>query len=447
MAELECLITAAGEGKRLRNRGSPKPLVNFLGLTLIERVLLTARESGIRKFYIVVGYQGEKIKEFLGDGKRYQVEISYLVNDNWKAGNGTSVYLAHRMLTKNFVLLQSDHVFEPRILKELQSEKLEENEVILAVDQKINSNKFVELEDVTRVKLNGRQILNIGKHLSDYNAYDTGIFLCSAGIFEGIAESIKQGDDTLSGGMRWLAERGRARAFPIPPGTFWIDIDNETAYRKAEAIVIKRLKKPTDGLISKVVNRPISTFLTRKFFLKSNFFSPGVLSFLCFFISILGALFILLGNYLSLLIGVSLAQLSSILDGCDGEVARLKFKKSLYGGWLDTILDRYSDGFILASLTFYLYSQTLSVSSLFLGFLAILGSFLTSYSAVKYDSYLEKFQSPKALLFRLGRDTRMFIIFLLGLFNQVFLSLLILSFLGHGEVIRRILVLRRVLSE
>jgi CDP-L-myo-inositol myo-inositolphosphotransferase len=128
-------------------------------------------------------------------------------------------------------------------------------------------------------------------------------------------------------------------------------------------------------------------------------------------------------------------------------VARLKFKKSLYGGWLDTILDRYSDGFILASLTFYLYSQTLSVSSLFLGFLAILGSFLTSYSAVKYDSYLEKFQSPKALLFRLGRDTRMFIIFLLGLFNQVFLSLLILSFLGHGEVIRRILVLRRVLSE
>jgi len=50
-----------------------------------------------------------------------------------------------------------------------------------------------------------------------------------------------------------------------------------------------------------------------------------------------------------------LAQLSSILDGCDGEIARLKLLGSKYGGWFDQVLDRYSDLFIITGLTFHAY--------------------------------------------------------------------------------------------
>jgi len=50
-----------------------------------------------------------------------------------------------------------------------------------------------------------------------------------------------------------------------------------------------------------------------------------------------------------------LAQISSIIDGCDGEIARLKFQTSEFGGWYDAILDRYADAFLLFSLTYYVY--------------------------------------------------------------------------------------------
>ena len=65
---MKALILAAGQGTRLRPIGDTKPLVQLLGLGLIERVILTAKKSGIKEFCIVTGYHGEKIREHLSDG-------------------------------------------------------------------------------------------------------------------------------------------------------------------------------------------------------------------------------------------------------------------------------------------------------------------------------------------------------------------------------------------
>ncbi len=54
---MKCLIIAAGRGSRLSNKGDSKPLVSLLGLTLIERIILTAKRSGITDFYIVTGFE------------------------------------------------------------------------------------------------------------------------------------------------------------------------------------------------------------------------------------------------------------------------------------------------------------------------------------------------------------------------------------------------------
>lgn len=60
---MKCLIIAAGRGSRLSNKGDSKPLVPLLGLTLIERTILTAKKSGITDFYIVTGFAGEKVRQ------------------------------------------------------------------------------------------------------------------------------------------------------------------------------------------------------------------------------------------------------------------------------------------------------------------------------------------------------------------------------------------------
>jgi len=61
---VKCLILAAGKGSRLAARGDSKPLVSLLGLSLIERIILTAQSCGLREFYVVTGYNGEKVKDF-----------------------------------------------------------------------------------------------------------------------------------------------------------------------------------------------------------------------------------------------------------------------------------------------------------------------------------------------------------------------------------------------
>ena len=62
---MQCLILAAGQGRRLQHQGDSKPLVPLLGVPLIERVIRAAREAGAEAFYVVVGYQGDRLRTFL----------------------------------------------------------------------------------------------------------------------------------------------------------------------------------------------------------------------------------------------------------------------------------------------------------------------------------------------------------------------------------------------
>ena len=77
---MKALIIAAGQGSRLGDStgDKPKPLVRLLGLSLIERVVLTAKEAGINEFVVTVGYLEHEIKANLGDGKRLGVRIDYV---------------------------------------------------------------------------------------------------------------------------------------------------------------------------------------------------------------------------------------------------------------------------------------------------------------------------------------------------------------------------------
>ncbi len=178
---------------------------------------------------------------------------------------------------------------------------------------------------------------------------------------------------------------------------------------------------------------------TAKYLLSKNI-TPNQISFFSFALSIVGALFFFLGGYANLLIGGMLAQISSIIDGCDGEIARLKFQTSEFGGWYDAVLDRYADAFLLFGLTYYVYFSGENLLYLFIGFLAIIGAFMNSYTADKYDGLMKRNLTPGTHYFRIGRDVRIGIIFIGTLINQPALVLFIIALLMNTENIRRILL-------
>ena len=237
----DCLIIAAGKGSRLVAHGEPKPLVRLGGSTLIERVMCTAAEAGVRGFCIVTGHLAESIERFVPASPRLAgFDVEFVRNPDFDRENGLSVARAAGRTGERFVLLMSDHLFEARILSRLLAEPIAGDEVILAVDTRIHDHPTVDLDDVTKVRVEGGAIRDIGKGLTDYNAFDTGIFLCTPALFAALGESAARGDFSLSGGIRALAARGKARVFDVGDG-LWIDVDDTPAYERAERLFAPRL--------------------------------------------------------------------------------------------------------------------------------------------------------------------------------------------------------------
>lgn len=331
------LIIAGGAGARLQTVTGqvPKPLMKLCGVPLIKRIILTAARAGITRFVIVTGYEAGRFHEALShDTVLDGCQIEWVHNERWHLPNGVSVLAARSRLAEPFVLLMADHLFEQRTLERLLEEPVAEKECLLAVDRKIES--VYDLDDATKVAVRGDKVVRIDKGLREFDAVDTGMFLCTPALFDALDTLDGPEGCALSDGVRALAGEGKMRAFDIGDG-FWQDVDTPEMLAHGEKTLAKRLVKPTDGWISRYVNRPISTRVSR--WLVRTPVTPNMVTLVTFLSGLLGAWFVLDGAYWTVLLGALLFQVSSILDGCDGEVAVLTFRESKYGSWLDTITD------------------------------------------------------------------------------------------------------------
>src|SRR5262249_31662149 len=250
-----CVILAAGCGRRLAATGRVKPLRPVLGLPLLARAIGTASEAGLSTFFVVTGCQAPRVEAFLSElTLRRNLTISPIRNDGWEGGNACSLLAARHVLDAQFVLLVADHVFDPAILGRLLEQRLNDGEILLAVDFRVNGSALVDVEEATKVAVDGQWVAAIGKQLPRYDALDTGIFLCSDAILPAFEASISEGDGSLAWGVRRLAEQRRARVLGIGDHS-WIDVDTVSDLRKARLLLAKSLAKPDDGLISRTINR------------------------------------------------------------------------------------------------------------------------------------------------------------------------------------------------
>ena len=84
----------------------------------------------------------------------------------------------------------------------------------------------LESGDVTKVKTQDNVILDIGKEISDFNGYDTGIFKCGKNLFAALKDSGEAGDESLTGGIRSLIKTGNAKCYNLDK-RIWVDVDDE----------------------------------------------------------------------------------------------------------------------------------------------------------------------------------------------------------------------------
>jgi len=186
--------------------------------------------------------------------------------------------------------------------------------------------------------------------LHDWNGEDGAIEFLSCGEPIGIAALTPQMTAELAAGPKpianvmdlhhWISEKATSRL----AGQSLYEVDEDSFQRiqrpddciAAESKLERWLVKPTDGVFARM-NRRISIPISRqliKFPITPNMVSLAILA-----ISLVGSACFAIGGYGYMLLGALLGVFTSILDGCDGEVARLKLQASVFGTWLDTICD------------------------------------------------------------------------------------------------------------
>tara|TARA_B100001093_G_C26848371_1_gene1023912 strand:+ start:971 stop:2761 length:1791 start_codon:yes stop_codon:yes gene_type:complete len=130
---MQILIPAAGMGKRLgsETENKTKAMVEVAGKTLIERCLDAAIAHPISRIILIVGYQKKHLMNFLGHSYK-GVEIIYVENDDYATTNNIySIYLAKNFLLEDdTILIESDLIFDPKILDMVIKNKLENLAVV-----------------------------------------------------------------------------------------------------------------------------------------------------------------------------------------------------------------------------------------------------------------------------------------------------------------------------
>jgi len=196
-----------------------------------------------------------------------------------------------------------------------------------------------------------------------------------------------------------------------------------------------------DGYISKYVNRKASEPMAR--LLAKTKLTPNQMSWAAFGIALLSFVSFIFGQNI---IGGLLVQLSSIVDGVDGSLARIKGIASTFGSFLDSVLDRYADILIVLGLTLWSLSRETYPGIWLAGFLAIAGTICISYTRARIGSN-HRHLFDKGLKSLASRDIRLFLIMLGAVTGQAYFCLIVIAALTNLVVFYRLIYVYRYLGQ
>lgn len=240
------VVIAAGFGSRLRDGddAGPKPLRRVESVPLLVRVLRCLAASGIEQAAVVLGYQADQIRAALEQETGLGLSLSYVMNEEYAKSNGVSVLAARQFVGQGCVLSMADHLYSPRVVSAVLSPEFATGSSVLGVDYEIE--RCFDLDDATKVQVEGGRIVEIAKTLDKYNALDSGVFRIGPSLIDALDSVYREkGDCSLSDGVRALTRRGEFFASDIG-GACWIDVDTPESARHA-ALLLRVLGDDLEG--------------------------------------------------------------------------------------------------------------------------------------------------------------------------------------------------------
>uniref|UniRef100_A0A7C4FHE1 Bifunctional IPC transferase and DIPP synthase n=1 Tax=Ignisphaera aggregans TaxID=334771 RepID=A0A7C4FHE1_9CREN len=395
------IVLAAGYGTRLRpyTIEKPKTLIELEpGVTIFDYIVAVLKEVGVTGIYVATRREFESFFSGRNDVRVLVVDVAEDDGNLWTLYQALSA-LKEQGVEDDILLTMSDHIYEVNIVKKLVKVATgSSSKLYLCLDRLIRGRDAVE---GLKIVVDGHSVVLSGKDIPPYSGIDTGVFFISKDLYSYIEMVVnkKSRKASLADLVNTLAKVGVVGYVDVS-GLLWQDVDTvediERARKLYWRILARNLVKETDGIVSRYINRRISTLVSIALYKSRIFMNPNIVTLAVFAIGMLASVLIFMGYEAY---GALLAVLSSILDGVDGELARLYRAQTRFGALLDTTLDRVVDVMLLTAMFHQLlvvnasFQQTLLHTVVFA--LAISGSIYVSYvsNALEDREYLAKLRN------------------------------------------------------
>lgn len=407
------------------------------GVPVIVRGVMTLRQSGLERITLLIAEsQRERIERFLTRYPAKQLpEIDYVCYDEPYRVSPDTICTVAKALGDRLLIINANLLFESELVRAMQAKRVEIGELVMAREGMlplpvfgVRRRDFLKLESFTAER-------------------PRSVESCLKYLFENLKQIEVQKPATVN---TFLVRRMRDRAV-------------------AEKHLTESIRHSTSGPVAKFINKRFS--LPASLLLAKLWVSPNTITACNIVIGVFSGVFVADGHrYDAILFGAILFQIASIVDGCDGEVAKLTFRASKFGQYIDSVSDNLSLASFMVGLIAGYWRHTHSFLAFTIGAIMVAGTCVTffwmirflkqnteSASLVTFDKeYLQKLSSqPRWLMtlikygkFTLKKDvfSFMFLLFAIAgvlywwLFIAAFgttVSALILTYLNLQSVFKR----------
>ncbi len=219
--------------------GTANCLTKVGGSPLLLRTLRVLAGAGIRRVAIVLGFDGQRVRKEVEAMKRAGSDLPEIIsfdNPAWERPNGLSVLAARKFISERTLLVMSDQIAAPHLVREMAQQPSEGELTVLAVDPDLS--RVFDFDDATKVKLwdhesRDKRVSAIGKNLADHDAVSVGLFVMSPTLVACLDDLAKNKEPSLTEGVAEAARRGLVVAHDVA-GAIWQDVDSAEMRLHAE---------------------------------------------------------------------------------------------------------------------------------------------------------------------------------------------------------------------
>lgn len=442
MAREHCLLWAPAEtapGEPAEVRAS-----SVFGLQLAERTTLAFLRAGVRDF-VVAGdpWAAAWVVRTLRSGRCREARVRLAACEEPLAGlfAGDEIWF----------VAQADRLYDRRLVARFVADTRQAEATVAAVDFRRDALDAQHGAPRTAgwqvgPRLGPGETLRVaGQGLMAPDGVFTGLARATSSFGRALEDAPAQ-SRSLENALSLLARREPVATWPV--AGLWQAVRREPGAREADLVLARRkvlggAVGVADGVIAHHLNRPLSSRITER--LLSRDVKPWQISLASFLTTIAAGFSFAFGHATT---GGLIAQFSSVLDGVDGEIARVRYQDSPFGGVYDALLDRVADASLLGGMTVYAWLMGAGSSAVALGFGAVAGVSLSMLVKEKYGTQFQRrYATEREGRWRwllLDRDGRLFLSLIAGLTGYVEA---VLAYLALGTHVHAGVRIYRIRSE